>query len=114
MSRGANSDSPRAEIDVKSCDAAAVSDPPMPNASRRICRLLLVFVPSWMRSAVSDAEAGEIRPDRSSSRTAPSAVIETFGIAVWRVTMTRRPFGSVLSTRGASWNGRSGPTAGRS
>src|SRR5258706_332817 len=28
--------------------------------------------------------------------------------------MTRRPFGSVRSTRGASWNGRSGPTAGRS
>ena len=41
-------------------------------------------------------------------------MIETFGIAVCRVTMTRSPLGSVFSTRGASWNGRSGPTAGRS
>src|SRR5258708_72247 len=40
-------------------------------------------------------------------------VIETFGTAAWRATMTCRPFGSVRSTRGASWNGRSGPTAGR-
>ena len=38
---------------------------------------------------------------------------DTFGTAVCRVTMTRRPFGSVRSTRGARRNGRSGPTAGR-
>ena len=35
-----------------------------------------------------------------------------FGTVAWRVVMTRRPFGSVRSTRGAGVNGRSGATGG--
>src|SRR2546422_5998590 len=85
----------------------------MPKTCLRISLLVRVFVPSCTTSAVSAASpvrsAGSLEyPDNTVSVTL------TFGTAVCRVTMTRRPLGNVRSTRGASWNGRSGPTAGRS
>ncbi len=73
----------------------------MPNACRRMSRLVRVFVPSWIASPVIAARPGMFggslaRPDRIVS------VTDTFGTTVWRVTITRSPFGSVFSIRGAS------------
>ena len=91
--------------------AAPVSDAPIAKTSRLICSLVRDAVPSCARSTTNCASPAF----SAGSAASPDMIVSTalaFGTVAWRVVMTRSPFGSVRSTRGAGVNGRSGATGG--